>query len=299
MMLMQVAGAGLDPHKHLGKHVADLLPTLQRLHEKYGLDMCGEGGEYESFVLDGPIFHKRIVLGDTECVLDEEDPSVGNLVIRSWQIVDKPEPLPAMPLDLLAEEVYAQSRLLLMDVPIVAPKERQRPGVPLLTLSLSVDNTGLGQSPLLLPSPSHSSGDISAAVHCQLAEMIATLSLSLQRIGCVLEDITFVHLYLADMSLFAAANEAYGKHFPSRNPPSRSCLQASLPAGKLLAMDVSFLRGSYAAMASGNANLRHIRQVLHVRSLSSWAPQCIGPYSQANMLHDCLLQVAGEFALFQ
>lgn len=35
----------------------------------------------------------------------------------------------------------------------------------------------------------------------------------------------FVHLYLADMSHFAAANAAYCRHLPQVNPPSRACVQ--------------------------------------------------------------------------
>ena len=29
---------------------------------KYGLNVCGEGGEYETFTLDCPLFKKRIVM---------------------------------------------------------------------------------------------------------------------------------------------------------------------------------------------------------------------------------------------
>lgn len=38
-------------------------------------------------------------------------------------------------------------------------------------------------------------------------------------------------------------------------------------------------------------------QVLHVRSLSEWAPVCIGPYSQANTLVSHLHLLAGQIAL--
>ena len=38
------------------------------------------------------------------------------------------------------------------------------------------------------------------------------------------------------------------------------------------------------------------RQVLHVQSISSWAPSCIGPYSQASMLGG-LLHMAGQIGL--
>jgi diphthine-ammonia ligase len=47
-VLVKVAGAGLVPGKHLGQDLCTLKPVLYRLHEKYGLDLCGEGGEYET-----------------------------------------------------------------------------------------------------------------------------------------------------------------------------------------------------------------------------------------------------------
>jgi len=31
-------------------------------NEKFGLNVCGEGGEYETFTLDCPLFKKRIVM---------------------------------------------------------------------------------------------------------------------------------------------------------------------------------------------------------------------------------------------
>lgn len=38
------------------------------------------------------------------------------------------------------------------------------------------------------------------------------------------------------------------------------------------------------------------RKVLHVQSISRWAPSCIGPYSQATTL-GTLLHMAGQIAL--
>ena len=89
-VLVKVAGAGLVPEKHLGKSLGDLRPDLLRFHKKYGLDLCGEGGEYESLVLDCPAFRThRIELGSTEIVLDSEDPTVGNLKVLSATLVTK------------------------------------------------------------------------------------------------------------------------------------------------------------------------------------------------------------------
>ena len=43
--------------------------------------------------------------------------------------------------------------------------------------------------------------------------------------------------------------------------------------------------------------LLFISKVLHVKSLSEWAPLCIGPYSQANVLNNSILYIAGFISL--
>ena len=90
-VLIKVAGAGLDPLKHLNRSLASLLPVLTKLHHQLGLDVCGEGGEYESLVLDCSAFKKyRLVLEETTVVVDEENCSVGYLKITkcSCQLKD-------------------------------------------------------------------------------------------------------------------------------------------------------------------------------------------------------------------
>ncbi|HLC67269.1 MAG TPA: diphthine--ammonia ligase [archaeon] len=49
--------------KKINKHVIDELADLERKHK---INPAGEGGEIETFVLDGPIFKKRIVITDVE-----------------------------------------------------------------------------------------------------------------------------------------------------------------------------------------------------------------------------------------
>ena len=86
------------------------------------------GGEYESLVLDCPLFEKfRIQLQETEVILDDEDSTVGNLRIGKAYIVhkqqDKLEHLPQQSLphgdDHLdgcdGEEEEEYSQLLLQD----------------------------------------------------------------------------------------------------------------------------------------------------------------------------------------
>lgn len=61
-ILVKVATLGLDPSKHLGKSIRQLQPHLLAMKEKYGLNVCGEGGEYETFTLDCPLYINRIIM---------------------------------------------------------------------------------------------------------------------------------------------------------------------------------------------------------------------------------------------
>lgn len=68
----QVAALGLTP-KHVGQPIAQLRDTLHALNAKYDLHICGEGGEYETMALDGPLFHASIVIETSELVLHSDD----------------------------------------------------------------------------------------------------------------------------------------------------------------------------------------------------------------------------------
>uniref|UniRef100_A0A8D0D2V2 Diphthine--ammonia ligase n=1 Tax=Sander lucioperca TaxID=283035 RepID=A0A8D0D2V2_SANLU len=72
-ILIKVAAFGLDPEKHLGKPLADMEPYLKQLSQKYGVHICGEGGEYETFTLDCPLFKKKIVIDAAETVIHSAD----------------------------------------------------------------------------------------------------------------------------------------------------------------------------------------------------------------------------------
>jgi len=58
-ILIKVACYGLD-QKHLGKTIKELRDYLVKLSDDYGAHCCGEGGEFESLVLDCPLFKRRI-----------------------------------------------------------------------------------------------------------------------------------------------------------------------------------------------------------------------------------------------
>ncbi len=63
-----IAAQGLTPD-WLGKPLTtETLEELKLLHHKFGIHLSGEGGEYETLVVDGPIFKKKLVIENAETV---------------------------------------------------------------------------------------------------------------------------------------------------------------------------------------------------------------------------------------
>jgi ABC transporter with metal-binding/Fe-S-binding domain ATP-binding protein len=61
-----VASGGFN-EKWLGRKFDELaLADLRSLHERFGVHLSGEGGEYETLVLDCPIFKKKIEITEAE-----------------------------------------------------------------------------------------------------------------------------------------------------------------------------------------------------------------------------------------
>ncbi|XP_047533818.1 diphthine--ammonia ligase [Vanessa atalanta] len=83
-IIIKVAALGLDPRIHLGMTIKEIQPHLLVMQEKYGLNICGEGGEYETFTLDCPLFRKKLVIDEKELVIHTEDhvASVGYLNLK-------------------------------------------------------------------------------------------------------------------------------------------------------------------------------------------------------------------------
>lgn len=73
-ILIKVASLGLVPDRHLGKSLRELQPHLEKMKEKYGLNVCGEGGEYETFTLNCPLFKQQICIEDFQTVISSSDP---------------------------------------------------------------------------------------------------------------------------------------------------------------------------------------------------------------------------------
>eukprot|EP00897_Mesotaenium_endlicherianum_P003092 jgi/Mesen1/2810/ME000172S01960 len=125
-----------------------------------------------------------------------------------------------------------------------------------------------------------------ADVGSELAVVLAAIKQRLAAQGLSWPHVLYVHLYVNNMTQFGAANKAYMEAITEadcvRGVPSRSTVE--VPLGGV---------GLGHVMADVLAARDESKKVLHVQSISAWAPSCIGPYSQ----HMGLLHMAGQLGL--
>uniref|UniRef100_A0A9J7ZGU7 Diphthine--ammonia ligase n=2 Tax=Cyprinus carpio TaxID=7962 RepID=A0A9J7ZGU7_CYPCA len=299
-VVIKVAAYGLDPERHLGKSLAEMEAYLHELSEKYGVHICGEGGEYETFTVDCPLFKKKIVIDSMETVIHSADAfaPVGYLRFTRMHTEDKregsggrPLPLSRCPcqntIDRMTEELeYADKT---PDVQGGCPSNAERscqsePGC--VPSHSSRSSSGFqwisGLTALQSEHPD---------VQSQTRHVFTLLQRQLQEKGLLMKHVLLVHLYVSDMENFSQINSVYCTYF-THNPPARVCVQAWLPVSQQLRMDVLLHDGTVACEEDAFPQ----RDTLHVQSLSHWAPANIGPYSQAVQVREAVF-CAGQIAL--
>lgn len=81
-IITSVSAAGLDK-SFLGKKIdAEVIDELIEIRNEYEINLAGEGGEYETTVVNAPIFNKKIKIENSEINYDEEKIR-GNLNIKN------------------------------------------------------------------------------------------------------------------------------------------------------------------------------------------------------------------------
>jgi diphthine-ammonia ligase len=319
-ILVKVAALGLEKH-HLGRSLDALRGHLQQLEQKYGIHCLGEGGEYESLVLDCPWFRQRLVL-DASSIVDHGAGSAYLQVDRfHWE--PKPEASYATELERLRNWATNEQAQLLHEfpgqltgvVPAVSP-----PALPQQSFSVAFSEANAGaQHTYLIRFQERfwRLTDNHAFYFCNIWAEIANppsaaatgqrpSAEALKQAGAQMEQIVdhlrqnwpandclpfLCMLYLTDMSLFRGVNTVYARLFSSNEqaPPARCCIQ--LPA---LPHPTSLVQLEIFAESS-----KLHQQSIHVQSLSLWAPACIGPYSQGRVQHAGMtLYLSGVIALF-
>ncbi|BDA44893.1 probable diphthine-ammonia ligase at N-terminal half [Coccomyxa sp. Obi] len=301
-ILIKVAAMGLQPELHLGKSLQEMEHHLHRLERLYGCNICGEGGEYETLVLDCPLFqHACIELDawEVQQLSAGGDGAVALLHPTQYHVCQK------QPRDSAAAGKPESTRDMCknasdtasQDTVIWVPSDYSA-GLPRRSLpqreeevlnidtQVAVQSSTSGVHVSCTPHLCNADSGLNPGQRVQRALHAAldAIERELASHGLSLAAALFVHLYLARMEDFGAANAAYGHHFPAVSPPARACVQAQLPPGVDLMVDV-LLTHDVA-----------LRRVLHVQSISCWAPSCIGPYSQVAVAHG-LAFFAGQIGL--
>ncbi|QCD97390.1 Diphthine--ammonia ligase/Uncharacterized protein [Vigna unguiculata] len=294
-LCLKVAAMGLDPAKHLGKELAFLTAYLHKLKELYGINVCGEGGEYETLTLDCPLFsNARIVLDEHQVVMHSSDAiaPVGILHPLSFHLENK------------VDVQYLKSKDNIHEICT------QKPGS-VYEVHDSLEGCEATYKPLdcradamdgiehkFNISRTNNKGTFSLSFWLQdscnglqkdLRIVLGKIESQLLDLGFGWENVLYIHLYIDDMNKFSEANETYVKFIRQEKcpfgVPSRSTVQMPL-------IESGFSSAYIEVLVSNNKN----KKVLHVQSISCWAPSCIGPYSQAT-LHEGLLHMAGQLGL--
>ncbi|PPR07211.1 hypothetical protein CVT26_012644 [Gymnopilus dilepis] len=275
-ILIKVAGIGLNV-SHLGKTLKEMKPTLLKLNSLYGSHVCGEGGEYETFTLDCPLYRHTIKLIETEKVIhsDNDFATVAFLRLKSAELLPKsPTSRPAIALvppllEVEFSDVENAVQTYQNDIEeSISDKSyigHCHPELPLATVKrrgswVVISNV---QAPASL-----SEGDIS--VEEEVSRCFQILSERLGEQGLGLSQCVMINIYLSSMDLFGRVNAVYSTFFGT-SPPARACVAVDLSEGIHVRLEVlAFLETRPSD-----------RQALHVQGLSYWAPANIGPYSQA------------------
>lgn len=256
-VLVKVCSIGLGTFD-LGRTIAQSRDKFVQLGDRFGMHVCGEGGEYETLTLDCPLFTKgRITVDRAECVVLRPIP---DSPICVWRIC----------------EYRIEPKLPVASLPFLSTT----PVLPVATLPPLVPATMTDVRAARLPSSPWIVGPVRGQDIAQCMSEFAR-ELSPERI----HQVCIVHLYLQNLDHFPDVNREFAKLFGTgskRQPPARVTLELA----------TSF-KLSVVAVLSGQAPPP---QILQVRSRSEWAPMCIGPYSQASTL-GALVLVSGQIPL--
>lgn len=293
--IIKVASGGLDD-EFLWANIASsagkarVAAAMRRFGVQETGAVIGEGGEFETLVLDGPggLFRKKIVVGEEDRRVVREGGGTAWLWLRNARVEPKDQEsdasevrIPGL-LDAQFQRVLDTLRAdeAITDVP-PNPQHQQPPPL-----------GHLQPTPLqhwhFTPSPS------SPSITTQTTSLLDQIRSHLRSHSLSPSHILAATILLRSMSDFPALNALYAPLFASApNPPSRVTIScgALLPPSVHVAVSLTVHTGPVPD-----------RRGLHVQSRSYWAPANIGPYSQAISLPAWeggprMVHVAGQIPL--
>jgi len=344
--IAKVASMGLEA-RHVGASILDarFASYVFSLGAKWGVHVCGEGGEYETTVVNAPMYQHGIELVGSKTV-DHPDGGDGVAFLQVEKaVLGEAKGADSQGPPYAALEAYSSLQYYEQTFSQLRPEEEIAPAVEAAAVVVADghrgDSTIVGSGTATLESATAISGENSAhpllspAPGTQVApalvwvggRIFASSSLDVQAFSLTdafeaspaeqcdalltavvawlrelhgdqgLENAAFVEVQVRDMGCFEAVNATYARFFGG-SPPPRVCIETPLPPPLHLRLRLLLLRqkGGQATESSPDVLDDADVEFLRVQSISTWAMACIGPYSQALRIEQCLLS-AGMLGL--
>ena len=305
--IVKVASGGLDEDL-LWSNLMDqsVRRKVERSIARFGGSVLGEGGEYETLVVDGPpaIWRGRIEVQDQEWCIGRGGGGEAWMDIRhgAGKVEKRMDSKPTVDADwktlIRPIELWDKQFKLLIAEPRPLP-DRNKKG----TNGEQLSDVGNDFEPRdaifkhgskLILANITAVGSGSSASKQMMGIKSKLFDILRDFAPCTADDIVFTTILLRSMTDFGTVNNVYERLFTLPNPPARVTVACgdALPEGVSLMVSFILEFGPQTA-----------RDGLHVQSRSYWAPANIGPYSQAIKIPSfsangsSLVYVAGQIPL--
>ena len=283
--IIKVASGGLDEDL-LWQNVCakSTKEKIEKAVKRFGGSVLGEGGEFETIVIDGPseLVQGTIKVTDAMRKVVSDGSGVFSMSFTGATVETKEKNRPAeapwrerLNIPLLFDSIF-KDILGEFDAEILVP-QRNLPR----RLSIHVpepqhrwyDSCYVHEGPWTLRISNLTASYAAETAETQMEAIKIALIEKLKQYHRLTSDIVFTTIVLRTMQDYPAVNLVYRELFLEKpNPPAR----VTIACGDCLPPKVH-------AMVSVvvDRQARELRQGLHVQSTSYWAPANIGPYSQA------------------
>ncbi|KAJ3330203.1 ATP binding domain 4 [Blyttiomyces sp. JEL0837] len=285
-VLIKVASIGLNS-THLGKSLSEMHDTLEDISRKYGCNVCGEGGEYESLTLDCPIFKRRLVLDEVETVIHTKGAFATVSYLRTNKSHTEVKPESSFTDASWKTMILANAALPDIDSLLPSAQSIVAENIDLRVEGFDSQAVGQLREPTVcfakpfLTIAGLGSGDCSLNESVENAVRGAMRKLEgiLTKRNTNWSDVYLMHVYVKSIENFAAVNSIYGL-FVKMNPPARVTVQ--LDQSEDVRID---------CFAYIDEKPQSGRLAMHVQGISYWAP-----YSQTVKVED-QIYVSGQIGL--
>ena len=314
--VVKVASGGLEEGL-LWQNLMDrkIRARVEKSMRRFGGSVLGEGGEYETLVINGPmgVFKKSISVGNQEMWIETGGGGEALLAFRenagTMVTEDRDEPAASQEWKKLLRtiklwDVEFEELLhhLTGKFSVIAGQAKLQSLVTGLTKAGNLNQVSddwkvepvISRTQTTLTICNLTSRRPGTTTVNQMSDISSKLLEILTENDRFTSDVVFTTILLRSMADFMAINGIYGDLFTKPNPPAR----VTVACGDSMPDEVSVMVSFVVDLGAPAA-----RDGLHVQSRSYWAPANIGPYSQAisvesnNEDGSALVYVAGQIPL--